>query len=156
MKIMSRILFSTIDSSFYVGSNTKALRRFARPSLENPGSLNTLHEINDVHDASIYCLDISPNGQFIATGSNDKIVKILTFDQDREEPLRIVSEMTNHDGTIRSVRFLPGNNDMPSILASGGAGDGRIYLTDVNTDNVLVYVQVCSSEASRKILTDLV
>ena len=79
-----------------------------------------------------------PSGTFLATGSNDKIIKILNID---ENGIKVVSEMTNHDGTIRAVKFLPGR-DGPTVLASGGAGDGRIFLTDVTTETVIKYAQV--------------
>ena len=132
--------FSPVDRTYVVGSNTKTLRRFARP-LESDTEPKLLEEIEDLHDASIYCVDIAPNGKYIVTGSNDKVVKILRVDE--TNGIRVVSEMTNHDGTIRAVRFLPGG-DFPTVLASGGAGDGRIYITDVTTDQILKYAQVIS------------
>ena len=94
-----------------------------------------LDQIANLHDASIYCLDYAPSGALVATGSNDKIVKIVAVDAD--SGMRVISEMSNHDGTVRAVRFLPTHS--PTLLASGGAGDGRVFLTDVTTEQVLKY-----------------
>ena len=47
-----------------------------------------------------------------------------------------VSEMKNHDATIRKVQFLPNS----TILASGGGGDGRIYMTDCVNNQVVKYL----------------
>ena len=57
----------------------------------------------------------------------------------------MISEMSNHDGTVRAVRFLPGETGEPVRLASGGAGDGRVYLTDIESNAVLKYTQVYPS-----------
>ena len=47
-----------------------------------------------------------------------------------------VSEMKNHDATIRKVQFLPNS----TILTSGGGGDGRIYMTDCVNNQVVKYL----------------
>ena len=44
--------------------------------------------------------------------------------------------MKNHDATIRKVQFLPNS----TILASGGGGDGRIYMTDCINNQVVKYL----------------
>ena len=123
--------------SFVVGSNTKCLRIFNHPI---NGALSPFFELPNLHDASIYCVDYSPSGNFLATGSNDKIVKILKSNSENE--IQVISEMSNHDGTIRAVKFLPGGSGDPVRLASGGAGDGRVYLTDIESSSVLKYTQV--------------
>ena len=95
-----------------------------------------IEELHKVHEASIYCLAMSPNGHYLATGSNDKAVKIFS---NASEGLKMQTEMTNHDGTVRAVQFLP-DARQNAILASGGAGSGRVYLTDVAAEQVLSYV----------------
>ena len=52
------------------------------------------------------------------------------------EALKVCSEMTSHNSTIRKVKFLPET----SILASGGGADGRVYLTDCDKDELLFYL----------------
>lgn len=44
------------------------------------------------HLGSIYCMGWSPSGKIIATGSNDKLIKLLRLDMDRidDEPNGII------------------------------------------------------------------
>jgi WD40 repeat protein len=37
------------------------------------------------HLGSIYCMGWSPSGKLLATGSNDKLIKIVRLDMDRPE-----------------------------------------------------------------------
>ena len=80
---------------YAVGANSKVLRVF--PS---PGSTSTIDPVTkevdsyqggkpsnkvlwakrDVHKGSIYCIDWSLSGDLIATGSNDKMIKIIPLD----------------------------------------------------------------------------
>jgi len=39
--------------------------------------------------------------------------------------------LTHHNGTIRDVIFMHDNLKDDSILLSGGAGDCKVYVTDV-------------------------
>jgi len=139
-------IFSEIDDTFYVGSNSKALRRFNRPSA-GQDSLPMIEEFHKVHEASIYCLAMSPNGYYLATGSNDKALKIFS---NAQEGLKMQTEMTSHDGTVRALQFLP-DNAQSALLASGGAGSGRVYLTDVAVEQVLS----CASPSNAGVITDI-
>uniref|UniRef100_A0A4W2HMR3 WD repeat domain 47 n=1 Tax=Bos indicus x Bos taurus TaxID=30522 RepID=A0A4W2HMR3_BOBOX len=70
---------------YAVGSNSKTLRVCAYPEVIDPSA----HDIpkqpvvrfkrNKHHKGSIYCVAWSPCGQLLATGSNDKYVKVLPF-----------------------------------------------------------------------------
>ncbi|KAM9693110.1 WD repeat-containing protein 47 isoform 4-T4 [Dama dama] len=70
---------------YAVGSNSKTLRVCAYPDVIDPSA----HDIpkqpvvrfkrNKHHKGSIYCVAWSPCGQLLATGSNDKYVKVLPF-----------------------------------------------------------------------------
>ena len=82
---------------FAVGSNSKTLRICAYPSDILAGTLgkgNKADAINNAitggpptvlfkrtkhHKGSIYCLSWSPRGDLLATGSNDKTVKLMRF-----------------------------------------------------------------------------
>ena len=94
-----------------------------------------IEELHRVHEASIYCIAMSPDGKYLATGSNDKAVKIFS---NAQEGLSMQTEMTSHDGTVRALEFLP-DSAQNALLASGGAGSGRVYLTDVASEQVLSY-----------------
>ena len=85
------------------------------------------------HKGSIYCLAWNPLGNLIATGSNDKTVKIMRFNT--EECFNDVAgggggeqetELAMHDGTVRDLAFMGDSQ----TLVSGGAGDCKIYVTD--------------------------
>ncbi len=72
----------------------------------------------------------------LATGSNDKTVKLLKFDDINNTELLTGSqevELSMHDGTVRDVCFLEESNNRTSLLVSGGAGDCKIYVTDCAT-----------------------
>ena len=77
---------------FAVGSNSKTLRICAYPSdILNGGMGNAINsgstggpptvlfKRTKHHKGSIYCLAWSPRGDLLATGSNDKTVKLMRF-----------------------------------------------------------------------------
>nr|XP_019775332.1 WD repeat-containing protein 47 isoform X3 [Tursiops truncatus] len=123
---------------YAVGSNSKTLRVCAYPEVIDPSA----HDIpkqpvvrfkrNKHHKGSIYCVAWSPCGQLLATGSNDKYVKVLPFNA--ETCNATVSgpdlEFSMHDGTIRDLAFMEGPESGGAILISAGAGDCNIYTTD--------------------------
>jgi len=77
----------------------------------------------------------SPDGSVLATGSNDKTVKLLRF-EDISNPELSGSqevELSMHDGTVRDICFIEEVSNKSSLLVSGGAGDCKIYVTDCQT-----------------------
>ena len=83
------------------------------------------------HKGSIYCLAWSPQGDLIATGSNDKTVKIMRFNAEECGVSEVCggeqeTELAMHYGTVRDIVFMGDSQ----TLASGGAGDCKIYVTD--------------------------
>ncbi|CAG7785594.1 unnamed protein product [Allacma fusca] len=126
---------------YAVGSNSKVLRICAYPPR---GKLteehtakppNVLYKRMKHHRGSIYCCGWSPDGNLLATGSNDKTVKLIRFeDMNREDFTHTQEvELTMHDGTIRDVCFIEDLSNKASLLVSGGAGDCKIYVTDCMT-----------------------
>lgn len=99
----------------------------------NPGNFmnNNFTDLDDIkmvfeqsnhHLGSIYCLDWSVSGRLIASGSNDRLVKLMVvpnLDESLYGKDQETLELTvhGHEGTIRSVCFEP-RNDL--ILLSGG------------------------------------
>ena len=44
---------------------------------EHSEFIQVVQEIEEHHDGSIYCADWSRNARLVATGSNDKLIKVL-------------------------------------------------------------------------------
>ncbi|CAL8105092.1 unnamed protein product [Orchesella dallaii] len=127
---------------YAVGSNSKTLRICAYPEIgpvsenQTPKEPHVLFKRNKHHRGSIYCLGWSPDGNLLATGSNDKTVKLVRFEElSRHDKLTHSSEveLTMHDGTIRDICFIEDLSNKSSLLVSGGAGDCKIYVTDCMT-----------------------
>lgn len=69
----------------------------------------------------------------MATGSNDKTVKLMRFNPDTSNLEGQEVELSMHDGTVRDLCFLEDTSNKSSLLISGGAGDCKIYVTDCAT-----------------------
>jgi WD40 repeat protein len=75
------------------------------------------------HEAWIHDLDIHPDGERVATGGNDRRIRIWKWGQ--EQPL---ADVKAHDDWVRVVSFSPDGR----LLASAG-DDGVIRLWDAET-----------------------
>ncbi|XP_056235319.1 WD repeat-containing protein 47-like [Seriola aureovittata] len=130
------VAFHPSGALYAVGSNSKTLSVCAYPeSLSTSGSGAVKQPVvrfrrNKHHKGSIYCVAWSHCGQLLATGSNDKYVKVLPFNADSCNATGPDLEFSMHDGTIRDLAFLEGPESGGSILISAGAGDCNIYTTD--------------------------
>ncbi|CAF3653659.1 unnamed protein product [Rotaria socialis] len=130
---------------FAVGSNSKTLRICGYPDTKNIRAdsvtqpAKVFYKKGKHHLGSIYCVAWSPSGRIIATGSNDKIIKLVRVDMDRfdDEQNYPEIELTHHNGTIRDVIFMHDNLKDDSILLSGGAGDCKVYVTDVRKQTTI-------------------
>ncbi len=131
-----------------VGSNNKSvtlLRTQASSSSETHDMQRSPHsgtyiqrEWIDAHRGSVYCLDYAgAKTKIFATGSNDKSVRMGKADSPLLSP-----PLKGHTGTVRVVSFSPslaassGRSEGGAslqLLASGGAGDCKPRLWDVNT-----------------------
>lgn len=132
---------------FAVGSNSKLLRVFQYSSQDSNN--NAADSITDIpppeliytrqkyHKGSIYCLTWNKLGNLLATGSNDKTVKLIGFDQESRKFLNEV-ELSVHDGTVRDLCFMDDLTNGSSLLLSGGAGDCKINITDCETSTTFL------------------
>ncbi|NXX26862.1 WDR47 protein, partial [Nicator chloris] len=130
------VAFHPSGTLYAVGSNSKTLRVCAYPEVIDPSAYNTPKQPvvrfkrNKHHKGSIYCVAWSPCGQLLATGSNDKYVKVLPFNAETCNATGPDLEFSMHDGTIRDLAFMEGPESGGAILISAGAGDCNIYTTD--------------------------
>ncbi|KAJ8666984.1 hypothetical protein QAD02_008646 [Eretmocerus hayati] len=124
---------------YAVGSNSKTLRICAYPKLHDVREDHQTYQPTVLfkrtkhHKGSIYCLAWTPDGQLMATGSNDKTVKLMRFNADTSNLEGQEVELTMHDGTVRDLCFLEDTSNKSSLLISAGAGDCKIYVTDCAT-----------------------
>ncbi|OXU28072.1 hypothetical protein TSAR_000155 [Trichomalopsis sarcophagae] len=124
---------------YAVGSNSKTLRICAYPKLHDVREDHQTYQPTVLfkrtkhHKGSIYCLAWTPDGQLMATGSNDKTVKLMRFNAENSNLEGQEVELTMHDGTVRDLCFLEDTSNKSSLLISGGAGDCKIYVTDCAT-----------------------
>ncbi|CAJ1072104.1 PREDICTED: WD repeat-containing protein 47 isoform X1 [Xyrichtys novacula] len=130
------VAFHPSGSLYAVGSNSKTLRVCAYPETLDPSSSSPTKQPvvrfkrNKHHKGSIYCVAWSHCGQLLATGSNDKYVKVLPFSAETCNATGPDLEFSMHDGTIRDLAFMEGPESGGAILISAGAGDCNIYTTD--------------------------
>ncbi|XP_067997036.1 WD repeat-containing protein 47 isoform X3 [Melanerpes formicivorus] len=130
------VAFHPSGSLYAVGSNSKTLRVCAYPEVIDPSAYSAPKQPvvrfkrNKHHKGSIYCVAWSPCGQLLATGSNDKYVKVLPFNAETCNATGPDLEFSMHDGTIRDLAFMEGPESGGAILISAGAGDCNIYTTD--------------------------
>ncbi|XP_076880432.1 WD repeat-containing protein 47b isoform X2 [Brachyhypopomus gauderio] len=130
------VAFHPSGTLYAVGSNSKTLRVCTYPqnlstSTESPvRQPDVCFKRNKHHKGSIYCVAWSACGQLLATGSNDKYIKVLPFNADTCNATGPDLEFSMHDGTIRDLVFMEGPESGGAILISAGAGDCNIYTTD--------------------------
>ncbi|CAJ1060796.1 WD repeat-containing protein 47-like [Xyrichtys novacula] len=130
------VAFHPAGALYAVGSNSKTLRVCAYPETLSASISGAIKQPavrfrrNKHHKGSIYCVAWSHCGQLLATGSNDKYVKVLPFNADACNATGPDLEFSMHDGTIRDLAFMEGPESGGSILISAGAGDCNIYTTD--------------------------
>ncbi|GBM49098.1 WD repeat-containing protein 47 [Araneus ventricosus] len=128
------------SGKFYaVGSNTKALRICAYPNCkeirpdQEPREPTVLYKKQKHHKGSIYCMAWNATGDLLATGSNDKTVKLMRFNSNTCQLEDIAHPLTMHGGTVRDMCFMEDLSNRSNLLISGGSGDNKIYITDCET-----------------------
>ncbi|TNN36628.1 WD repeat-containing protein 47 [Liparis tanakae] len=130
------VAFHPSGALYAVGSNSKTLRVCGYPetlTASGGGGVQqpaVLFRRNKHHKGSIYCAAWSGCGRLLATGSNDKSVKVLPFDAESCNATGPDLEFSMHDGTVRDLAFMEGPESGGAVLISAGAGDCNIYTTD--------------------------
>jgi len=128
------VAFNPNGSLYAIGANSKILRICkvddveANDSDQGLPSMSVMFKRAKYHRGSIYCMGWSPDGELLATGSNDKSIKLLKFDGRLFNQVGEEIELNIHNGTVRELSFVP---NRCGLLVSGGAGDGCVHVSDV-------------------------
>ncbi|VDK77384.1 unnamed protein product [Onchocerca ochengi] len=133
------VAFHPTGRFFALGTNSKQMLICKYPDLRKPE--NAPHHVEIMlsrpkqHRGSVYCLGFNPTGELLATGSNDKTLRLMAFNTEhcKIENLGAETELNIHDGTVRDLVFMEDKMNRSTILVSGGAGNCRIHLTDCTT-----------------------
>ncbi|KAE9550357.1 hypothetical protein FO519_006440 [Halicephalobus sp. NKZ332] len=133
------VAFHPSGKYFAVGTNSKQLLICKYPDVRKTASMSRqlpfAPEISlsrpKQHRGSVYCCGFSGSGDMIATGSNDKTLRLMSFNSE-ECKIGAELELTMHDGTVRELIFMDDSSRAP-VLVSGGAGNCHICLTDCTT-----------------------
>ena len=122
-----------------VGSNSRTLRVCSSHLLrEAPAphvpavELAVMAQRRRYHRGSLYCAAWSGDGKLIATGSNDKTVRMLRYDADTGAQADGI-ELHPHDGTVRDVTFGSRIRNGGELLLTGGGGDFALGVWDSST-----------------------
>lgn len=137
------ISFSSNGKILSIGTNSKSLKlydftpinekflRHNNSSSDEFISLKLLFEKPNHHAGSVYCLDFSPNDKLIATGSNDKMIKIFVIPDFSNKMTEILElAIPDQKGTVRSVIFPPTEDN---FFFSGGSADKNINMWDTES-----------------------
>lgn len=129
------VKFSSNGQRFAVGSNTSALRVYDTPvqngapiqasSKADPTPLRPELQFTQHHAGSIYSVAWSADDALIATGSNDKFVKVAPTDPQAIDWGDDRMTVGQHAGTVRAVLFREKSSQILS-----GSSDGRVLLWD--------------------------
>ena len=128
--------FSPRGDCLAIGTNSKSLKIYSLIHVLNNFKkylgINSLtkmpliFEQKNHHLGSIYCLDWSVSGRLLASGSNDKIIKLMVVPQlsestnskkNEEDDDILELPIEGHNGTVRSICFDP-SSDL-TLLTSG-------------------------------------
>lgn len=135
--------FSPSGRHLAVGSNSSVLRVCPVPANDQipfqgdnvyprtSTALSVAWRGESHHGGSIYCVAWNSAGNLIATGSNDKCLKLQQFDTStcRGGPC---TEVRPRCGTIRAIQFCTGPGGAEAV-ALGGGGEFNVHVLDCFT-----------------------
>ncbi|KAL3998094.1 WD domain G-beta repeat family protein [Acanthocheilonema viteae] len=136
------VAFHPTGRFFALGTNSKQMLICKYPDLRKFRPEDASRQIEVIlsrpkqHRGSVYCLGFNPTGELLATGSNDKTLRLMAFNTENCK-IGAETELNIHDGTVRDLIFMHDKTNRSTILVSGGAGNCRIHLTDCATGQPL-------------------
>ena len=136
--------FSPKGDCLAIGTNSRSLKIYSLSHVLNNfkkySGINTstkmplIFEQKNHHLGSLYCLDWSVSGRLLASGSNDKVIKLMVVPplsegegKNNEDDDILELPINGHNGTIRSICFDP-SSDL--TLLTAGDVDKNIKMWD--------------------------
>ena len=136
--------FSPKGDCLAIGTNSRSLKIYSLShvlsNFKKYTGINTstkmplIFEQKNHHLGSLYCLDWSVSGRLLASGSNDKVIKLMVVPplsegegKNNEDDDILELPINGHNGTIRSICFDP-SSDL--TLLTAGDVDKNIKMWD--------------------------
>ena len=138
--------FSPKGDCLAIGTNSKCLKIYSLShvlsdfkkyiKISSKTKMPLIFEQKNHHMGSIYCLDWSVSGRLLASGSNDKLIKLMVVPElsestnsKKNEEIDDILELPieGHNGTVRSLCFDP-SSDL--TLLTAGDVDKNIKMWD--------------------------
>ena len=136
--------FSPKGDCLAIGTNSRSLKIYSLShvlsNFKKHSGINTstkmplIFEQKNHHLGSLYCLDWSVSGRLLASGSNDKVIKLMVVPplsegegKNNEDDDILELPINGHNGTIRSICFDP-SSDL--TLLTAGDVDKNIKMWD--------------------------
>jgi WD repeat-containing protein 47 len=141
--------FSPSGSNFCVGTNAKMLKICSalpfeemcqhppEKGISTQLQIPVVHTRQNLHGGSVYCAAWHREGHVLVTGSNDRSLKVLHFNQHWESSASEDLVLLGHSGTVRACAFL-GHS---SQVVSGGGGDCHLRLWDAEAGSCLLVLE---------------
>jgi WD40 repeat protein len=117
---------------FALGTTGHALRLCG---VDSSSRICVLKSVEELHSGSVYCIAWNSSGSVVATGSNDKQLKIVSI-AERDRKITDVGSpvsLAGHTGTVRAATFC--ETFRSGCLVSGGAGDNIVRVWDVDSQS---------------------
>ena len=138
--------FSPKGDCLAIGTNSKSLKIYSLSHIlsnfKKYSGINTatkmplIFEQKNHHLGSLYCLDWSVSGRLLASGSNDKVIKLMVVpplsegdSKNNEDDDILELPINGHTGTIRSICFDP-SSDLTLLTAGDSEKNIKIWDTE--------------------------
>lgn len=109
-----------------IGGNGRDIKDVDNVKRLSPKAAPVITKILNYHKGSLYCSAWNDDGSLLATGSNDKLVKLIGFDILGKHLDDNAKDLLMHRGIVREVTFLHESNN---TLASAGV-DQMVHISD--------------------------
>jgi WD40 repeat protein len=136
---------STIKATYSKkGLRYRLKNNFTGEEHDNIDEIPVIFDQLNHHEGSIYCIDWTECERLVASGSNDKKIKILVcpplndMDEGEESDNLLELTLSGHQGIVRTLCFHPKNE---LNLISGGEGDSALKIWDTETGNNILNLE---------------